>query len=166
MLLWHLVANLSKETLHRVYSINIGTGRTFYHVVGLFTAGKYLLKWVLLEPTGCLLDAINFLSRIDESETWKQPRARKVQVVLEVLFQAALELFFFFCIDDLAVVSDWRSAVEGEGAPFCPPMQTAWHHPPTNKPLPLLSDFMAIRREGTPPTHAHCLSTLERVYPG
>ncbi|KAI9539031.1 hypothetical protein NQZ68_009108 [Dissostichus eleginoides] len=25
---------------------------------------------------------------------------------------------------------------------------------------------MAIGREGTPPTHAHCFSTPERVYPG
>lgn len=93
MLLWHLVANLSKETLHRVYSINIGAGRTYYQVVGLFTAGKCLLKLVLLKQRGYLLAALNLLSRIDESETWKHPMARKVQVVLEVLFQAALELF-------------------------------------------------------------------------
>lgn len=60
-----------------------------------------------------------------------------------------------------------RSAVEGEGAPSSPP--GLFHRlpdPPINKLLPLLSNFMAIGREGTPPTHAHCLNTLERVYSG
>lgn len=58
-----------------------------------------------------------------------------------------------------------RSAAEGEGAPFRAPLQPG-SPPPTNKPLPLLSDFMAIWREGTAPTHAHCLRTPERVYLG
>lgn len=98
----------------------------------VLSAGKHLSQIIFIQ-TELLLVVLNFLAESALSKIFENIRQRVALKFTKHFSQVYFLLFFFFCWLLLELshcglepsCEDWRSAVEGEGAPFCPPMLSA-----------------------------------------